>query len=170
MPISRFEIYSRRGQEVVMVLYALRELGAIHSKEEVLRFIRERHFYQLHPEDKQSYESKREWKADTLLCYGRKDAVTGEWMFHHDEKDSWELTREGHEALESIIACFRAHQWEIHKCFLWRPEFKKVVDPTHIPSSHDHKAPKGRRRKTHLELALELLAKLSEEHRLRSSA
>ena len=153
-----------------MVLYALRKLGAIHSKEEVLRFIRERHFYELQPEDKQSYESKREWKADTLLCYGRKDAVTGEWMFHHDEKDSWELTREGHEALESIIARFRSRQWGVHKCFLWRPEFKKVVDPSHVPSSRDHKRPNGRRRKTQLELALELLAKLSEEHGLRPSA
>jgi len=49
-----------------------------------------------------------------------------------DERDSWELTREGHRALEEIIARFRSrgrNRWEIDKCFLWRTEFKKIIDP-----------------------------------------
>ncbi len=122
-----------------MVLYALRELGAIHSKEEVLRFIRQHRFYAIQPEDKETYESKREWKSDTLLCWGRKDAVMERlgWMFHHDEKDSWEIARPGLTALDEICAHFRKGRWEIHRCFMWRPEFKRIIDPNYIPSSRD---------------------------------
>jgi len=60
-PVRR---YSRRGQEIVIVLYALRELGAIRSKQEVLGFIHEHRFSDLRPEDKCSYEGKHEWKAE----------------------------------------------------------------------------------------------------------
>jgi hypothetical protein len=159
-PVSEFEVYGRRGQEIIMVLYALRELGAIHTKQDVLRFIREHHFYDLQPEDKCSYESKREWKADTLLCFGRKDAVMGDWMFDHDEKDSWELARPGYRVLDEIISHFRTKRWQIHKCFLWSSEFKKLIDPTYVPSSRDDSRPLGRRQKTPFERALELLERL----------
>ena len=115
-----------------MVLYALRQLGACHSKQDVLRFIREHRFYDIQPEDKCSYEGRHEWKAETLLCWGRKDAVIGEWMFDHDEKDSWELAREGYRALEEILARFRTRRWKIHRCFLWRPEFKRLIDPSYV--------------------------------------
>lgn len=170
IPVAEFDVYSRRGQEIVMVLYALRTLGAIHTKEEVLRFVREHHFYDLQPGDKCSYDGKREWKADTLLCWGRKDAVMGEWMFDHDEKDSWELTREGYRALEEIIARFRSGRWEVHKCFLWRQEFKKIVDPGYIPSARDETRPHGRREQSPLEMALRLLAKIRREHGLPPTA
>ena len=162
--VAEFDIYSRRGQEIVLVLYALRDLGAIHTKQQVLRFIRGGHFYDVQPEDKCSYDGKREWKADTLLCWGRKDAVMDEWMFHHDEKDSWELTREGHRALDEIIARFRSRRWNIHECFLWRPEFKRIVDPSYVPSALDKTRPHGRREQSPREQASRLLAKLQRQH------
>lgn len=162
--IAEFDIYSRRGQEIVLVLYALRDLGARHTKQEVLRLIRARRFYDVQPADKASYHGKREWKTDTLLCWGRKDAVMDEWMFHHDEKDSWELTREGHRALHDIIVRFRSRRWEIHKCFLWRPEFKRIVDPSYVPSALDETRPTGRRDQSPLEQASRLLAKLQRQH------
>lgn len=149
-----------------MVLYALREMGAIQSKQNVLRFIREQRLYDLRPEDKCSYEGKHEWKADTLLCWGRKDAVMGEWMFDHDEKDSWELAREGHRALEEIIARFRSGRWDVHECFLWRPEFKKIVDPSYIPSTRDAERPTGHRQRSPVEMAMRLLARLQRERGL----
>jgi hypothetical protein len=88
--VNAFKIVTRRGQEVVMVLYALRELGGIRTKQEVLSFIRRHRFYAIQPQDKATYESHREWKADSLLCWARKDAVMDNlgWMFQHDEKDS----------------------------------------------------------------------------------
>jgi hypothetical protein len=162
--VAEFDIFSRRGQEIVLVLYALRDLGARHTKQEVLQFIRGRRFYDVQPDDKASYAGKREWKADTLLCWGRKDAVMDEWMFHHDEKDSWELTREGHRALDDIIVRFRSGRWKIHACFLWRPEFKRVVDPSYVPSTLDETRPHGRREQSPLEQASRLLAKLQKQH------
>lgn len=160
MRINDIDIYSRRSQEIVIVLYALRELGAIQSKQSVLRFIRERHFYELRSDDTNSYESKREWKADTLLCYARKDAVMNGWMSDHDENDSWELNREGQAALAEITARFRSQSWQVHKCYLWAPKFKKVIDPDYIQSPDEYVRPQSGRAQTPLELALELLARL----------
>lgn len=144
-------------------MYALRQLGAIHTKQEVLQFLRANRFYDLRPEDKCSYEGKREWKADTLLCWGRKDAVMSEWMFDHDEKDSWELTREGRRALEEIISRFRSKRWQVEECFLWRPEFKRIVDANYVPSARDADRPRGRREQSPYEMASKLLAKLQRE-------
>jgi len=146
-----------------MVLYALHQLRAIHTKQDVLRYIRQNRFYDLQPEDKCSYDGKYEWKADTLLCWGRKDAVMGEWMFDHDEKDSWELARDGYDALDEIISRFRSGYWDVRNCFLWRPEFKRIIYPSYTPSSRDTSRPKGRRAQSALEMALRLLAKLQRE-------
>ena len=137
--MNTFKIGSRRGQEVVLVLYALRELGAIRTKQDVLRYIREHRFYAIQTEDTLSYDGKSEWKADTLLCWGRKDAVMDNfgWMFRHDEKDSWEITRSGLAALDEIFKRFRTKSWELHRCFMWRPEFKSIVDPSYFQSERD---------------------------------
>src|SRR5260370_30381683 len=138
MPLGNIDIFSRRGQEVLMVLYALRELGAIHSKEDVLGFVRQNRFYELLPEDKESYDSKHEWKSDTLLCFARQDAVANDLMFDHDEKDSWEITRRGLQALDEVIGQFRTQRYAVQRCFMWTPEFKKIIDPTYIPSLRHH--------------------------------
>jgi hypothetical protein len=73
--MNTFKMFNRRGQEVVMVLYALRELGGIRTKQEVLSFIRSHRLYAIQPTDKAMYEGQHEWKSDTLLCWARKDAV-----------------------------------------------------------------------------------------------
>ena len=132
-------IYSREGQEVIMVVYALSQLRRICTKQEVLRFIREQRLYAIQPEDTQSYESKNEWKSDTLLCWGRKHAVMDSlgWMFHHDEKDCWDITRDGLSELEDIFKRFRAKRLAIQKCFMWSPEFKVIVDPSYVASARD---------------------------------
>ena len=144
-----FDITSRRSQEIVLVLYALRELGGIRTKQEVLRFIRENRFYAIQPEDKESYDGKNEWKSDTLLCWGRKDAVMDDlgWLFRHDEKDSWDITGPGIEALEKIFQRFRTKKWAIHRCYMWRPEFKKIADPSYEQSRNDWSRSMGRRAK-----------------------
>ncbi len=137
--MNTFKIFSRRGQEVVMVLYALRELGGIRTKQEVLSFIRSHRFYAIQPADQARYEGHHEWKSDTLLCWARKDAVMDNlgWMFHHDEKDSWEITRAGLAALDEICQRFRTKRWEVHRCFMWRPEFKQIIDSAYIESTRD---------------------------------
>lgn len=76
--------------------------------------------------------------------FARKDAVENEWMFDHDENDCWELTRSGHAALERLIERYKSGIAEIHRCFLWRTEFKRVIDPTYVKSVRDWTRPKQR--------------------------
>lgn len=158
--VSQFDVFSRRGQEITMVLYALRTKGGNHAKQEILQFIRENRFYDLQPHDKCSYEGKREWKAETLLCWGRKDAVIGDWLFDHDERDSWELTGDGRKALDEIITRFRDRSWDIRQCYLWTPAFKTTIDPTYVRSSRDAARPASRHPRVTSSYALRILAEL----------
>jgi hypothetical protein len=160
MSLDGLDMFSRRGQEIVMVLYALDQLGGNKTKAEVLGFIREHRLYDLKPEDRLSYEGKREWRAETLLCFGRHDAVIGEWLFEHDERDAWELTREGRTILSEIIRRFRSGQWNLSKCFLWTPEFKQLIDASFVPSPTDAQRPTALRERPASERALALLDRL----------
>jgi hypothetical protein len=76
-------------------------------------------------------------------------------MFHHDEKDSWEITRAGLAALDEICTRFRTKRWEVHRCFMWRPEFKHIIDPAYTESDRDWprlRTQRERRRKLSEEL------------------
>ena len=134
-----FKIYRRREQEVILVIHALSVLRGIRSKQDVLEFIREHRYLQIQPEDKHSYEGKNEWKADTLLCWARKDATLESlgWMFHHDEKDCWEITRDGIDSLKMIATKFENKNWEVHRCFMWTPAFKSLMDSRYRQSDRD---------------------------------
>lgn len=165
MLIGDIDVFGRRGQEVVMVLYALQELRAIRTKAEVLDFIRRRRLYALRPEDKESYESKREWKSDTLLCFARKDAVKNGLMFDHDEKDSWEITRAGLQTLDQVIAYIRSRPNSVRRCFMWRLEFKQIVDPAHNDPSQDHIRSINEPRMSLVEKALALLRSMTDSER-----
>jgi hypothetical protein len=135
----------------------------------VLGFIHEHRFSDLRPENKCSYEGKHEWKAENHPLLVPEGCGDRRLIVDHDERDSWELTREGHRALEEIIARFRSrgrNRWEIHKCFLWRTEFKKIIDPSYLPSSRDHKRPPRQRRRPYdaTEQAIKLLEKIRMEY------
>jgi hypothetical protein len=100
MNLLRFNYQCRRFQEMVLVLFSLNTMGGIRSKEEVLRYIRGQGWLASTQEDRASYEGSREPKSETLLCYARKDAVEAGLMFDHDERDHWEIAREGQSFLE----------------------------------------------------------------------
>jgi len=142
--MKSFHITSRRAQEIILVLYALSKLRRICTKQEVLAYIREYRYYAIQPEDRVSYEGKSEWRSDTLLCWGRKDAVIDDWMIHHDERDSWDISRTGVKALAAIRGLFDKKTWEVHRCYMWTEAFKLVMDPTYRPSERDWQRPKGR--------------------------
>jgi hypothetical protein len=163
MLIGNVDLFGRRGQELVMVLYALSELRGIRTKEDVLRLIRQRRFYELRPEDKESYEGKREWKSDTLLCFARKDAVGAGFMFNHDEKNSWEITRSGLDALAGVVAYFHSQPIALRRCFMWRPEFKLIIDPSHTDISEDHVRRLTGRGTSFIEKALAMLSEIGRQ-------
>jgi hypothetical protein len=163
MFIGNIDLFGRRGQELIMVLYVLKELRRSCTKEEVLRFIREHRFYAFRPEDQESYDGKREWKSDTLLCFARKDAVENDLMFDHDEKDSWDITRTGLKVLAQVTAYFQSRPGLIQRCFMWRPEFKQLIDPNHTDFSDDHVRELSGRGMSFVEKALALLRRMSRE-------
>jgi hypothetical protein len=71
-------IYGNRGQGILLVLYALRELWGACTKQEVLRFIQRAGLYEVTGHDLPPYEGQNEPKYHTLLCWARKDAVENE--------------------------------------------------------------------------------------------
>ena len=137
---------SRRYQEMVLVLFALNTMGAIRSKQEVLRFIRSQGWLAATPEDRGNYDGCREPKSSTLLCYARKDAVETELMFDHDENDHWEITREGQRFLENEAHRFRSKAQRVYCCFMWTPRFKAIIDPGYMPLGKDWAVPPSRQR------------------------
>ena len=131
------KIYSNRGQGVFLVLYALRELGGVCSKREVLTFIQDGNLYEITRHDLPPYDNQSEPKYHTLLAWARKDCVESEWLIDTDERDAWQLARDGREILERTITRYRTGNLSVRKCYLWTPKMKALVDPAYVPSSED---------------------------------
>ena len=136
-------IYSSRGQCVILILYALRELGSQHSKKEVLRFIQDARLYQVIPDyDLPPYANKNEARYQTLLAWARKDAFETDWLVQTDERDAWQISRLGRAVLEKNLQRFlTGGDLDVRKCYLWTPKFKKLVHPSYEPSNEDAERP-----------------------------
>lgn len=129
--------YSNRGQGVILVLYALSQLGAACTKQEVLDFISDTGFYDITRHDLPAYPSQNESRYRTLLAWARKDALINSWLEDPNERDAWQLSREGRRVLERTIERYKSGEWSVRKCYLWTPHFKKLIDPAYEPSPED---------------------------------
>ena len=67
----------------------------------------------------------------------------------------------GHRAVEEIIGRFRSKRWTVGRCFIWRPEFKKLIDPSYVPSSQDYVRPAGTAHSSLIDKALALLHQIA---------
>jgi hypothetical protein len=154
MPSKLSDYASRRAQEILLVLVALETLKGIRTKQEILRYIRSQNWLARTDQDNGKYEGSNESKSDTLLCFGRKDAVLEELMFRHDEKDSWEITRIGCDTLKYEKGLFVNGIQKIERCYMWTEKFKKFFDPLYTPSKRDWTVPEpGQMNGGHLNLA-----------------
>jgi hypothetical protein len=142
--VKQVTYYSRRGQELILVLQALWTLGGRNSKQETISFIRASGWFDITRHDLPAYVGCGEPKYHTLLAWARKDGTISEWIFD-DERDSWGITRTGRDVLDGARAKFNAHKWSVSECFLWTPRFKKLFDPSYEPSSRDKKHPEVER-------------------------
>ena len=133
--------YSNRGQGVLLVLFALRELWSVCSKQEVLSLIQNRELYEITRHDLPPYEGQNEPKYHTLLAWARKDAMLNEWLVPTREHDQWQLSRLGGDVLDRAIQRYRNGQLTVRKCYLWTPRFKKQIDPTYEPTPEDSTRP-----------------------------
>ena len=146
MNLLRSNYQCRRFQEMVLVLFALNIMGGIRSKQEVLRYIRCQGWLASTQEDRGNYEGCREPKSETLLCYARKDAVEAGLMFDHDERDHWEIAREGQSFLVREKRHFGSKAQSVRCCYMWTPKFKQIWDASYVPSARDWSVPASRQR------------------------
>jgi len=119
-----------------MVLCALQELGGSNTKLEVITYITQSGWYDVTRHDLPPYEGNNEPKYHTLLAWARKDCYERDWMLKAGWND-WSISRDGRLVLERAIERFRKKQLDVRKCYLWKPGFKKNIDPTYEPSSAD---------------------------------
>lgn len=106
--IASIDVVPPRGQCIIMLRAALNELRGTNSKQKTIAFIRERHWFDLHPEDLLPYPTccTNEPRWQTLIAWGRKDSVVAGLMFNH-RRDEWELTRDGIDRFIGIRARYR---------------------------------------------------------------
>jgi hypothetical protein len=70
------------------------------------------------------------------MAFRRKDGV--EWgLLFNNQRDSWELTRDGNEILEKIKKGCVEKKYDFRECYLWTKHLKKALEPTYKPSSAD---------------------------------
>jgi len=136
------KILSERGQCMFVLLTVLAEMHSIRSKQEALAYVQQHHLLDIQPEDWQPYPSQSEPKWHTIIAWARKECVMRDFMFDHDEKDSWEITRSGIEVVEKFRSRFSDGTLDVRRCYLWSIAFKKQICPTYVPSDQDAKRPK----------------------------
>lgn len=75
--IANREVYSARGQTIIILLSALRDLHGAHTKSETTNYITTEAWFDVKLEDKKPYpsQSTNEPRWQTLIAWARKDCV-----------------------------------------------------------------------------------------------
>jgi hypothetical protein len=135
------KIYSNRGQGVFLVLYSLRKLGGICTKQEVISFIQHADLYEISRHDLPPYKDQSEPRYHTLIAWARKDAMLEEWLVDTKERDAWQLSRDGADMLDRTTRRYQTSELTVRNCYLWTAKFKRQIDQTYKPSPEDAKRP-----------------------------
>jgi len=138
MVLRRIPFDSRRGQEVLLVLYALMDLGGIHGRQEVVDHISGKRWYEIIAEDLVPTRTSREARYRIDLAWARKDSVLAEYV-NNLERNAWELNRLGREVIDRVFAKFRSGEWDIGRCEYLTLEFKQVAVPGYQIKPGDRK-------------------------------
>jgi len=152
--MSRRNLYTEQIQRLICLLFVLGEIPLLPArKQDVIEYIRQRGYLNIQPEDLDSYVTQTEPRWNTDIAFRRKDGV--EWgLLFNNQRDCWELTRDGIEILEKIKKACVERRYDVRECYLWTKHLKKALDPTYKPSSADK--PRIKKVKTN-ELIKELL-------------
>ena len=130
---------------MIMLVVTLSELRVTVTKQEAIAHIVAKQWFDVTlPEDMEAYPSalNREPRWNVLIAWSRKDAVLADWMFDHQERDSWGITREGIQIVSDWLLNFRDGVWDAANCFLWTPEFKRRMSPRWQSTDKDEKRPR----------------------------
>ncbi|HTB81901.1 MAG TPA: hypothetical protein VK717_13540 [Opitutaceae bacterium] len=135
---TQMAFHSRRGQEMLLVLYALAELGGIRRRQEVVDHISGQRWYELIGEDLTPTRTSREACYRIDLAWARKDGVLRE-SINNFERDSWELNRHGREVMDEVTGNFRSGHWDISRCEFFTAKFKRLIVPAYEAKPTDRK-------------------------------
>lgn len=135
---------STRGQCVVMLLTALKDIGTIVSKRETIGYIGEKRYFQVVDEDREPYPSAiyPEPRWHVLIAWARKDCVRRGLMFDHDEVDCWQITRNGIYMQSDCSQKFHDETWDVTRCYVWAAALKRRFLTSYEPSSKDTPRPR----------------------------
>ena len=136
--------YSIAGQCIVALLHALEQLGSSHSKQDSLAYLRSHHYFAFEPVDFKSYpsdEGTSESRWSRLVAFARDVCVKRGWMFHDDQPDCWQITRDGRNVLARTLSKYRSGALDASRCYFWSPEFKRLVSPTYNAEAKQTKRP-----------------------------
>lgn len=132
-----------------MLLAALHEMyvrdgiGAA-TKQETIRFISNKHWFDFHDEDRNPYPSRAnvagEPRWHTLIAWARQDGVIRDYV-SYEARDAWGLTRLGRDTFERFKNRFVTGERPVAPCFLWSIQFKRHMNPNYEPSPSDKKRP-----------------------------
>jgi hypothetical protein len=138
------DIYSEQIQRLICLLLVLEEMPRRPArKQEVIDYIRQRRYLDIRPEDLESYVTQTEPRWNTDIAFRRKDAVE-EGLLFNNQRDCWELTRDGIESLEKVKRACATKKYDVRKCYLWTKHLKKALDSSYEPSPSDKSRPQRR--------------------------
>ena len=143
MPLPPISIFLPRGQCIILLFAALRELEGRVTTQEAIQFISDRKWFAIEPDDMKPYPSQqqiREARWKTLIAWGRKDAALRELVLDH-EYNSWALSREGIQRWESCRQKFATGELNVSEGYLWSPAFKCYLFPCYEARPSDAERP-----------------------------
>jgi hypothetical protein len=143
--ICGVSLYCPRGQSILILLAACKELGGGPSKDQCLDFITEKHWFNKDlGQDLQPYPggNANEPRWRTLFAWARNDAADHNCIIRGDE-GYWPISTYGKEELERKLAFLRGNQLAMQLMFLASTYFKSYILPRYQTSDADLKRPKS---------------------------
>ena len=132
--------YTIDWQHLACLLYALDELGGENSRYETTEFIRAKHYLHLEAIDRTPYPTQTEERWRTDIAYARKIGVISD-VVSYNARNAWGITRSGREAIRKLVA--HGSELQVHRCFLWSNDFKRVFHRKFEPSELDTPRPQS---------------------------
>jgi hypothetical protein len=125
------------AQRLIVLLHALYEMGGIHARQETCTYIETHDYLTLRAEDLKPFETQSEPSWRTRIAYMRKTGIDDGLLVSTNVPDAWEISRKGVEYLEGVRSRIVAGIFEVRRCYLWTPAFRKRMDPAYVPSTRD---------------------------------
>jgi hypothetical protein len=134
-----------KEQFITLLLYMLRRLDFVASREDTLHGITKERFFDAQPEDLEQYLDRNSmpveprWHVFIMGAY--HDALRRGYLEERKLPNCWVISDDGRRELDRRIAAFQTGRVDVRLCYLWRTKFKLLIDPSYYPSDRDAQRP-----------------------------